>query len=71
MKTTTIEIYFEDVAWWTACKKLKNMTSPELFRGIKTACDLKKQAEFYLTLSKPVKYIKPLSGVKIKKNYRK
>jgi hypothetical protein len=52
-------------------KRAKNMNSVEFVDAWIKSVQLKKQQEFYNSLALPSKYVKPLSDVKIHKNYRK
>jgi hypothetical protein len=68
---TTIAINNIDLSWWNACLNKLEMSSAEAFSKFRRNVELKKQQDFYATLPTPAKYVKPLSGVKIRKNYKK
>ena len=68
---STIEINDRDLSWWIECKGKLNMTSKEAFTKFRKNVELKKLQDFYSTLPQPLNFVKPLTGVKIKKNYRK
>ena len=69
--STTIGIKNSDLSWWKDCCKKLNMTSEEAFSKFRRNVELKLQQDFYATLPRPSNFKKPLSGIKIGKNYRK
>jgi hypothetical protein len=71
MTSTTIEINSIDLSWWEDCKKKLKMNSKEVFALIKKRVEERKQQLLYDALPRPSNYVKPLSCVKINKNYRK
>jgi len=70
-ENTTIEIPKSCLQWWKNCCNKKGRTSAELFNDFRDYVRKKKQQEFYISLEMPGNYVKPLSGKRIEKNYRK
>ena len=68
---TTIEIYSDDLKTWKSWCKKKHLVSADMMRALIEHVNQKIQQDFYLSLIKSTNYVKPLSCVKIQKNYRK
>jgi len=65
METTTIKVSKDFAVWWKRCCKAKSLNSTEFGENLREACQLKKQADFYLGLEMPSKYKKPLADKKV------
>jgi hypothetical protein len=68
---TTIEIYNKNLPTWKSWCKTKKLTSCEMMQEIMDHVDHKIQQNFYLSLIRQENFKKPLSGIKLDKNYRK
>ena len=70
-ETTTIEIYRKNLATWKSWRKAKKLTSCEMMQALINHVDQKLQQNFYLSLARSSNFKKPLSDIKLDKNYRK
>lgn len=68
---TTIRIFKDQIPWIKKCCKVLKMGTAELIQEWERQVKMKKQQIFYNGLPMPIKFVKPLLGVKINKKYIK
>jgi len=70
-ETTTIKVYKKDIPWIRLCCKFRGLVQQDLISEFQNEVNMRHKQKFYDSLPKPMEFVKPLQGIKIKKKYAK